>query len=303
MSQEIRDGRIRALKRSRPRSRFLRFSAAFFILLIAASWLSESLRSDDLFTEKNAKNIQRFGAELIPDAVHKNGWTALPGWVADHLNGPILEAIATTLHLSVVAIVIAAIIGMIFIPGASRNLATRHPFTQQDAQDRKHFGWRSLVVLSRGGLIVLRSIPEYIYAFLLLGMLGVNAWPAILALALHNAGILGRLGSEVVENCDPTVPRMLRATGSGRLQILLFGIIPLVLPRFLVYFFYRWETCVREATILGMLGFSSLGYWIIDSRARMNYDDMLLFILFGSALIFIGDIVSALARRWIRVSA
>ncbi len=54
--------------------------------------------------------------------------------------------------------------------------------------------------------------------------------------------------------------------------------MPLALPRFLLYFFYRFESCIREATVLGMLGTVSLGYWIQDARGRQSYDEMLLLV-------------------------
>ena len=152
-------------------------------------------------------------------------------------------------------------------------------------------------------LIFLRSIPEYVWAFLLLAMLGPNAWPAVLALALHNAGILGKLGAEVVENLEPAPLAALRGLGATRSQIVLLGILPMVLPRFLLFFFYRWETCVREATVLGMLGIVSLGYWIVDARARNHYDEMVFLVLIGAGIVLVGDLVSALARELVRRAA
>jgi phosphonate transport system permease protein len=125
-------------------------------------------------------------------------------------------------------------------------------------------------------------------------------WAAILALALHNAGILGRLGAEIVENAEAPVPRSLRALGATRAQILAAGLVPAALPRFLVYFFYRWETCLREGTVLGILGVSTLGRLIKDARAADRYDEMIFFVLLGAALVFAGDLVSSLARRWVR---
>ena len=122
----------------------------------------------------------------------------------------------------------------------------------------------------------------------------------VLALALHNAGILGKLGAEVVENTDSAAPGALRALGGSRRQIGLLGLLPLGLPRFLLYFFYRWETCVREATVLGMLGMASLGAWIVDARARNRYDEMLFYVLAGAGLVLVGDVVSALVRRVVR---
>ena len=83
-------------------------------------------------------------------------------------------------------------------------------------------------------------------------------------------------------------------------QIALAGIAPLSFGRFLLFTFYRWETCVREATVLGMLGMGSLGFWIQDARARNHYDAMFFFILAGAALVLIGDLVSLLSRRFVR---
>ena len=110
----------------------------------------------------------------------------------------------------------------------------------------------------------MRALPEYLLAFVLLLIFGVNGWPVVLALAIHNAGILGRLDSETIENADPTPLRALCAAGAGRRQMAVVALWPTVFGRGLLYVFYRWETCVREATVLGMLGVVSLGYWIDD---------------------------------------
>ena len=74
----------------------------------------------------------------------------------------------------------------------------------------------------------------------------------------------------------------------------------MALSRFLLFLFYRWETCVREATVLGMLGIVSLGYWIQDARARNHYDTMVLLVATSVAIVLIGDVVSAVARRVVR---
>jgi phosphonate transport system permease protein len=149
-------------------------------------------------------------------------------------------------------------------------------------------------------LIFLRSIPEYVWAFLAIALIGPSAWPAVLALALHNAGILGKLDAEVVENLERPSLEALRGLGARRGQLAVFGILPAVLGRWLLFFFYRWETCVREATVLGMLGIVSLGYFIQDARARNQYDTMFLLVLVGAAIVLLGDLVSALARRVVR---
>ena len=76
--------------------------------------------------------------------------------------------------------------------------------------------------------------------------------------------------------------------------------LPLAANRFLLYFFYRFETCVREATVLGMLGVVSLGYWIQDARAKQFYDEMVVFVGLGALLVLTADIASAIVRRALR---
>ena len=149
-------------------------------------------------------------------------------------------------------------------------------------------------------LMFLRSVPEYVWAFLLVAILGPTAWPAVLALAIHNAGVLGKLNAEVVENLDAPALEALRGVGGSRLQIAAVGILPAIVPRILLFLFYRWETCVREATVLGMLGIVSLGYWIEDARSRNHYDEMFFLILAGSVIVLLGDVLSEVARRGVR---
>jgi phosphonate transport system permease protein len=76
--------------------------------------------------------------------------------------------------------------------------------------------------------------------------------------------------------------------------------MPLVLGRFLMYFFYRFETCVREATVLGMLGVVSLGYWIQDARSKQFYDEMVFFVALGALIVLAADLLSAFARTSLR---
>jgi phosphonate transport system permease protein len=204
------------------------------------------------------------------------------------------EGARATLSMSVVAITLAALWAYALLFFAARNLATSTPF---ENEARRALSWRVVTGCVRAFLIFLRAIPEYIWAFLLLAMLGSSAWPAILALAIHNSGILGKLGAETVENLDPRPLRALRWLGASRKQIAVGAVTPLFLSRFLLYFFYRFETCVREATVLGMLGVVSLGYWIQDARSRQFYDEMVLFVALGAVIVLLADLVSALVRH------
>ncbi|MFT7443804.1 MAG: phosphonate transport system permease protein, partial [Granulosicoccus sp.] len=115
-----------------------------------------------------------------------------------------------------------------------------------------------------------------------------------------NVGILGRLWTEVGENQPPQNARAVIQVGGGRLQAFYAALLPLSLNRFLLFFFYRWESCMREATVLGMLGFSSLGYYISIRKSFREYDEILFFSLLGASVIIVGDIVSDALRKRLR---
>jgi phosphonate transport system permease protein len=293
------------LRKERHRNAFLRFSCAGMVLLIIASWTFGGFDWGEALSPRRLANLSRFLDEARPYPIRMGKPGQTWEWARGLLASRGVEASRQTLALSIAAIVLAGAWALVLSLPAARNVASPEPFGTPDGAARRlpRLAWRLVVGLSRFVLTFARAIPEYVWAFLLLAMLGQQAWPAVLALALHNAGILGRLGAEVVENVDPAVPRALRGLGGTRLQVAAVGVLPLVLPRFLLYFFYRWETCVREATVLGMLGFTSLGYWISDARARDRYDEMMVLILLGAVLVLAGDFASAVTRALVRRAA
>ncbi len=302
---------IRRLHRQRPRSRLTRWSGLAVLAAVLYSWTSGDLRSGELFSERRLENLQRFLGELRPYPLQEQSLGLRQSvavtieWALEMLGSKGLEAAGVTLALAVAAIVLAAVAALALAMPATRTLAVPEPYLPAPRPPGRwqRTGWWLLVSCTRIWMIFIRSIPEYVWAFVFLAMLGPTAWPIVLALALHNIGILGKLSSEVVENLDRGPLASLRGVGATRSQIATLGVLPLILPRFLLFFFYRWETCVREATVLGMLGVFSLGYWIVDSRARNHYDEMFFFVLLGAGIVLLGDLVSALARGLIRRAA
>ncbi|MEM7516452.1 MAG: ABC transporter permease subunit, partial [Planctomycetota bacterium] len=148
--------------------------------------------------------------------------------------------------------------------------------------------------------VFLRAIPELFWAFLFVELFGAGALPAVLALALHNAGILGRLGADLAENLDPGPRRALELAGASRGQTAIVAVTPEGLPRYLTFVFYRLETCVRESTVLGFVGVVSIGWFVEDARARQRYDLVLYFIALGALVVLLADLTSTIVRRWIR---
>ena len=299
--------RIRELQRNRPRSLLVRNSLIVLAALVLLSWTAGGLDFGDLFSARRRGDLGEFWKrEIVPFPLREKGWSwsGLWAWLRPILSERGIPGGMATVWIAVLAVVLAALFGLVVAPFGARSLASDEPylFSPNPSKDRKAPAarWRVLVALTRALCVGLRAIPEYVWAFLLLAMLGPGAWPAVLALAIHNAGILGRLGAETIENLDRAPLRAMSCLGANRRQITLAVIPPLATGRFFLYLCYRFETCVREATVLGMLGVVSLGYWIQDARARHFHDQMLLLVAVGGLIVLGADIVSHFARNWIR---
>ena len=294
--------RLDVLRKERPRSSFLRVTLLVLGLFVLYAWLSGDIEWRSFLTQRRLENLRRFlFVDAIPPVVRnaEAPLAAFWSWGRTLFVERGAGAALATFAIALLAVLFASVLAGTLAPLAASNLATRRPFDPHHR--REGGGWLALRLAARAILVVLRAVPEYVLAFLLLAVLGAEtAWPAILALALHNAGILGRLGAETIENLEPRPLRALRSIGAPRRNVLFAAIFPQALGRSLLYFFYRLETCVREASVLGILGILSLGYWIEDARSKLYYDEMIFFVALGAMLVIVTDVVSALARRYVR---
>ncbi|MEY2728985.1 MAG: phosphonate transporter, permease protein PhnE, partial [Pseudomonadota bacterium] len=116
-----------------------------------------------------------------------------------------------------------------------------------------------LRALTRWLLNALRSIPELVWASLLLISAGLGPFAGTLALAFPPAGVLGRLFAEAIENAPPGPGEALRRLGVGRLAVVAYATLPQVLPQLMSYTLYRWENNIRAAAVLGVVGAGGLG--------------------------------------------
>jgi phosphonate transport system permease protein len=285
----------------------VRGSLGVAVVALLAVWPLAGFSLGTFNTDRRLANLTRFWSEVVPSAADGSalGLLSWPSWAIEALNGRFSAAVWPTVALSVFAICVAGLLGAVLAIGASRELMRSQPWGPRLPAVHTP-GKRRLDLLLLGGavralLTVLRAIPTYLWAFVLVLVFGLGAWPAVLAIILHNTGILGKLTAEVIDDLEPALPRAMHGSGASRLQIAALGISPLVFNRFLLYFFVRWETAVREATVLGLLGFVSLGWFIQDARVRMQTDQMVLFVLLGSAIIIVGDLASVVLRGRLRV--
>jgi phosphonate transport system permease protein len=204
-----------------------------------------------------------------------------------------------TMAMSVLAIALAGIGGMVlafpaahnfFLPGGLLNPSRRHASVLPQV-------W---LFLSRAGLLLARSIPAPIWGLVALFVLFPGILPGAIALGLHNLGILGRLKAEAIENVDQRPLEALKAQGAPAALVFLYGVLPLSLPRFLAYDLYRWEVCMRETVIVGLVGAGGLGRLLTEQLSSFDYRGMVMTLSAFLLLTFLVDWVSGVVRRSLR---
>jgi len=305
-----RSEKLSLLKKSAPYWKLPRVVAITLCITTVVAWLPSLAFIDSRpLTGNSSRSLSweradSFITDITPEPMRDGGdWHDVAIWANQLWAEKGQEALTNTVAMATTAIILAALAAVFIIPWASRSLTRAKPLGLPGGKisAQKNAVWKGVGFTTRSGFIVSRAVPEYIYAYILIGLLGVSAWPLVIALALHNFGILGRLWGEVLENEPDDNARQLVGTGAGRFQCYLASLLPVSFNRFLMYLFYRWETCVREATVLGMLGVASLGMQIDHARNFYRaYDEMFFYVLIGAAVILIGDFISVAMRGVLR---
>ena len=146
-------------------------------------------------------------------------------------------------------------------------------------------------------LNLLRSIPELVWAALMVLAAGLGPFAGTLALAAHTSGVLGRLFAESLENAPPTPALALVETGASPAVAFLYGTLPGVLPQLLSYTLYRWEINIRMAAILGFVGAGGLGQMLYFELSLLHQAQACTVIIAMLILAAVVDGVSALLRN------
>lgn len=147
----------------------------------------------------------------------------------------------------------------------------------------------------------LRSIPELVWAALLLIFAGLGPFAGTLALALHTTGVFGRLFSEAIENAPDHAAVALRSQGVSELRVFLYATLPTILPQLVSYSLYRWENNIRAAAVLGVVGAGGLGQMLAFHMGLFHMNETSTILLAMIALVMLVDGLSYVARQ--RLSA
>lgn len=243
--------------------------AAMLALVLASFWSLE-LRWASFFSFESLARMGRFAGELATPAL-------APAFLRK-----LLPAVLETLAMSVVGTLLAVAAGLLLALPASK----------LHAGDRAR--WRGATRLL---LNALRSVPELMWAALLLIAAGLGPFAGTLALAMHTSGVLGRLFAESIENAGQGPALALRVRGVPEGRVLLYATLPQVLPQLLSYTLYRWENNIRAAAVLGVVGAGGLGQMLAFHLGLFQMGETGTVLLAMIVLVALVDAASYVARR------
>jgi phosphonate transport system permease protein len=146
-------------------------------------------------------------------------------------------------------------------------------------------------------LIVLRSVPELVWALVFVRVVGLGPTAGVLAIALTYAGMLGKVYAEILESGETHTTTTLLRNGSGRLNAFLYGLLPTNGAELTSYTVYRWECAIRSSAVLGFVGAGGLGQQLITSLKMFNASEVSTILLVFIALVWMADWASGQLRR------
>ena len=268
---------------------FINISFLLALILVVGSW-SFVLYVDkadffSLFSEKNLFYSKKFFGGMIGIGQNEIAFKDINSW--KHA----LKLTYETLQMSVMAIGFSAIAMILTAIPAARNVANG-TLTLSNRWYSTPLFWvvRCLYVFSR-------AVPELIWAMIIIFIFKPGILPGALALALHNFGILGKLCTEVIEDLDARPIRNLASSGAGTGQILLYGVIPTVMPKFITFILYRWEVIIRTTIVVGFVGAGGLGHQFKLSMSWFHYTEITMLLLCYLLLVGLSDVLSEGFRK------
>ncbi|MGG3467176.1 ABC transporter permease subunit [Neobacillus pocheonensis] len=280
-------------ERKRRKSFSSGWTSTFFALgLIIGSWvyivIVDKANLFELLSDKNIEYAKKFFGGLIGlNEKH-------PAFFNTHDWSSALKLTLETLEMSIMAIGFATIAAFLTVIPAARNMANGSL-----TSEKKWYNWIVFGVV-RVIYIFSRSVPELVWAMMIIFIFKPGLLPGAIALALHNFGILGKLWAEVIEDMDPRPIRNLASAGASKVQTLFYGILPTVLPRFLTYILYRWEVIMRTTIVVGFVGAGGLGIEFKLAMSFFQYTEITLLLLCYMILVIIADFASESTRKAVK---
>lgn len=249
---------------------------ALFIALMVAGFRTADDRNAGSFAD-GYQRIFDYPAEVLSEAAEKAA--ELPGHMVHFF-----PALIETLNIAGAATLLGAIFGILLSLLSTRGMAP----------------WPALIPLFRRVMDICRAIPEIVIALVLIFLLGGGPVPAMIAIAVHTAGALGKLFSEVNENASLKPVEGLSSTGASWAQRMWLGVIPQVGPNYVSYALLRFEINIRASAILGFVGAGGIGYELKNSMSwgQGKYDEAAaIFVLLFATIVVVDQISGSVRDR------
>lgn len=235
-----------------------------FLALLAWSWRGAEMRPFDLL--RDSGNMAKYAADFFPP--NFKDWKFY------------LQEMVVTLQIAlwgtVLAVIFAVPLGLL----SSANIAP---------------AWVCQIV--RRFMDAARAINEMVFAMLFIVAVGLGPFAGVLALFVHTTGVLAKLFSEAVESIDAQPVEGIRATGANALEEIVYGIIPQVLPLWISYSLYRFESNVRSASVVGMVGAGGIGVILWEIIRGFQYAQTCAVMIIIVITVVMIDLVSARIRN------
>jgi len=221
-----------------------------------------------------------FTEDIVPAPMRQHDWQwhQLGDWLMMLGREQILPGLGNTLILGMAALLLTGIIALTLFPLIS-----------------SQFGSRFSRICGHTLLVVFRTLPEFLLAFVFVLLLGPSMLPGILALSLHTGAIVAHLSGRFTDSLT------LRSDASHGLNRYAFEVLPRIYPNFLAFLLYRWEIIMRETAILGILGITTLGFYVDSAFSELRIDRALILIIAGVILNLLVDSLSRRLRRQLRL--
>jgi len=255
-----------AAQLTKPHSLWRYLVVGLVAAVLVWSWHGAEMRPLDLLS--NAGNMRKFSADFFPPDFHD--WRNY------------LQEIMVTIEIALWGTVLAIVSAIPFGLLCAENLT---PI------------WVHQPV--RRVMDALRAVNEMVFAMLFIVAVGLGPFAGVLALWVHTTGVLAKLFAEAVEAIDPRPVEGIRATGASALEEILYGVIPQVLPLWVSYALYRFETNVRSASVVGMVGAGGIGVVLWEIIRGFYFDQTCAVILMLILAVTAIDMLSARLRKLI----
>ena len=262
------DAEVENLAAWRARSRRVRY-AIYFVILAFIAWSVEAIVIGDTDWSRIT------WASMVATA---RRFIAIDFSIVKDLLIPALETVLMATLATLVGLVLA-------VPVAWLGAMNISPF------GKTTYGiGRLLMTLSR-------SVHEIVWGLIFVAAVGLGALAGVLAMGVRSIGFISKTVAEAIEDVNPGPVEAMRAVGANRFQILLFGILPQVIPVFVGNVIFEWDVNIRRSTIMGLVGAGGLGLALHRQMAAYNYGGIATVIIVILLLIIAGEVISYYARK------